>query len=441
VNETTSERIARGKALRADTPRSAHGRWAVDEPGRDPLSLLEAANRNRVASLIPVRHARMAVSPFAFYRGAAAIMAADLARTPSTGIMVQTAGDAHLANFGGYATPERNLVFDINDFDETLPGPWEWDLKRLVTSAVLVGRGNGMTKTQCGDAVRATVASYREHMRDFAARAPLDVWYARIDENILIDSVKTAPERRSLSREAKQAQRHTAEALVPKITTVENGRPRFIDDPPLFSHLPPEEHPEEFATDVLERYRATLRVDVAALFDRYRFADVARKVVGVGSVGTRCEVLLLLTDDDQPLLLQVKEAMTSVLEPYLSVSSFENHGERVIAGQRLMQAASDIFLGWTRNDEGNDFYIRQLRDMKLSADLSTFASSDLETYAAVCGWALARAHARSGDPAVIAGYLGRGDAFDEALVAFAQTYADQTERDYERFLTSIGGQA
>jgi uncharacterized protein (DUF2252 family) len=378
--------------------------------------------------LIPVRYERMLASPFTFYRASAVVMASDLATTPVSGLTVQASGDAHLSNFGGFATPERTLVFDLNDFDETLPGPWEWDIKRLVASVVLAGRENGFRTADCASAARAAVRSYRERMAEFAPMGHLAVWYTRIAaDEVAADLPKAA--RKNWERAVKKAKSRDHVQSLDKMTTLVDGKLRITDDPPLIVH-----HSDELVGDRLptftKTYRSSLRDDVSALLQRYTFVDFAQKVVGVGSVGTRCYVVLMRgNDNDDPLFLQIKEASASVLEPYLGKSRYQNHGQRVVRGQHATQAASDIFLGWGRV-QGVDYYVRQLRDMKGSADLANQSSDQMTLYAELCGHVLARAHARTGDAAMISGYMGDGDAFDTAIVAFATAYADQAERDH-----------
>jgi uncharacterized protein (DUF2252 family) len=346
-------------------------------------------------------------SPFAFFRGSAAIMAADLATTPVTGLRVQTCGDAHLANFGAFATPERNVFFDVNDFDETLHGPWEWDVKRLAASFVLAARNNGYAERSCRDAASAAVRSYRESMRALAPLTALAIWYSRVDVRDVVAALRATDERRAIAKGRAALRRQTVDKVFAKMTRV------------------------------VERYRKTLRDDIRTLFDRYRVEDAVVKVVGIGSVGTICGVVLLTAGPDDALLIQVKQATASVLEPFAGASKYKNHGERVVTGQRRMQAASDIFLGWTSDDQGRDFYFRQLRDMKITVSSDGMPAPELAAYANLCGRALARAHARTGDPAAIAGYLGRSDAFDRAVVDFAVRYADQTEADHAAFVAAI----
>jgi len=428
-------RIAAGKALRKTVPRAAHAEASIAAQDRDPLELLARCNQDRIADLVPLRFGRLLRSPFTFLRGSPGLMAHDLASTPVTGLRVQACGDCHLTNFGLFATPERNLVFDLNDFDETLPGPWEWDIKRLVTSFVVAARANGISDQRARDAATAAVRSYREHLREFAELNPLEVWYYRIDVDELCKLAAGNDSRGQRQKLSERARTRTGENLYPKITDGQEGRRRFVDDPPLLQQLDEDTWREPVDTGIAE-YRESLADDRRFVFDRYQIEDFALRVVGIGSVATRCFVALLYCDDRNPLLLQVKEARRSVLEPYADVSAYANQGERVVAGQRLLQSASDIFLGWLRGPEGRDFYVRQLRDMKLSLPIEDFTASQLERYAETCGWVLARAHARTGDAAMIAGYLGSGPPMDEALGAFAVGYADQIERDHEALVSA-----
>lgn len=391
---------------------------ADDRP--DPIVILRDQERERVAELLPIRHERMRASPFGFFRGAAAIMAADLAQIPVTGLRVQLCGDAHLANFGGFATPERRLVFDVNDFDETLPGPWEWDVLRLAASVEVAAQDQKFTKPERKDAVYASAHAYRTRMRDFARMTPLETWYSYTD-------VRQVAE---LLRSSKMG---PGEHLPPKLVEDEHGAFRFLANPPLVEPLDSTDERAIGVQKLLRAYGESLPSHVRVLIDRYRLGELARKVVGVGSVGTRCFVALLLTERHEPLLLQLKEATASVHEAYLPHSAFSNHAERVVVGQHLMQAASDIFLGWTVGADGRDYYVRQLRDMKIAIDLTLLDADGLADYAAHCGSVLARAHARSGDPQALAAYLGRSDTFERACVGFAATYAKQNLRDYERF--------
>jgi len=431
---TLADRRAAGRELRNKVPRSSHARWspAADRP--DPLSLLEEQNRARLAHLVPLRYQRMAVSPFTFLRGSAIVMAQDLVATPVTGVQVQVCGDAHLNNFGIYATPERNQVFDVNDFDETLPGPWEWDIKRLTTSIVLGGRANHFPTATNRRAVLSCIQSYREHMWKYSEMRHIDVWYSRIDYESSLQFVHPTF-RWYITKQREKSRQRSSLQVFPKLTALVDGQHRFKDDPPLIAHL----HDEELARQLkglMETYRPTVQEDRQVLLSKYHCVDVAQKVVGVGSVGTRCYVLLLLgNDSNDPLLLQIKEAQASVLERHLGPGAYPNHAQRVVCGQRLMQAASDLFLGWTRLGS-TDYYIRQLRDMKLTVDIETLTEDGFSEYCRFCGWALARAHARSGDAAQISGYLGRGDVFDRALATFAEIYADQTERDHTALVRS-----
>ncbi len=393
----------------------------------------------RIAGLVPLRYGRMAQSAFAYFRGSAIVQARDLRDAPVSGTIVQLCGDCHLMNFGGFATPERNLIFDINDFDETFPGPWEWDVKRLVVSAVLAARHQKFPESVARDAVRATVASYRRSMSQYADRSALDVWYTQIGFADL-DAFfrRNAAVLGNVSSAEKFALGRNSERLFPKLATVEGGRARIVDDPPLVYHF--HQYVDEWASMIdafFGRYRRSIAADRRALFDRYRFEDIAIKVVGVGSVGTRCTVALFLSDEVDPLFLQTKEARRSGLEASTEASRFAHQGERVVFGQRLMQAASDIFLGWAEVPQSQDYYVRQLRDMKVSVDIETFRPRTLVDYAALCGWALARAHAKAGDPATIAGYLGSSDRFDRAMTQYALAYADIVERDFAAFLEAI----
>ncbi|HLM45265.1 MAG TPA: DUF2252 domain-containing protein [Myxococcaceae bacterium] len=432
------ERKQQGRELRKKTPRAEHGRWEPPADRPDPIALLEESNQGRLSALVPIRHARMSLNPFAFLRGSAILMAHDLALMPQSGVKVQACGDAHLANFGMYATPERNLVFDVNDFDETLPAPWEWDVKRLAASIWVAGRCNGATEAQCEEAVDACVRRYRRWMNTMSRWSFLEVWYARVDAQALLKEL-AREEPQSAEKTLAQAYRRTQLATLPKLTELREGRRCIIHDPPLIVRTP-RDHAEELA-EVLQvmagGYLASLQGDRSTLVRRYRTVDVAWKVVGVGSVGMRCYIALLLgAHVEDPLFLQVKEAGPSVLERFVGKSTCASAGQRVVEGQRLMQAASDIFLGWCRVG-GRDFYVRQLRDMKGSTDVERLSPRGLRQYAAVCGWALAQAHARGGDAAMLRGYMGRGDAFDRALCDFARAYADQNERDFGLFQKAV----
>ncbi|HEX6689100.1 MAG TPA: DUF2252 domain-containing protein [Solirubrobacterales bacterium] len=408
------------------------------------MKVLEDQAKSRVPELVPIRYGRMLASPFSFFRGAAAIMAMDLAKTPQSGLRAQLCGDAHLSNFGIFSAPDRRLVMDVNDFDETLPGPWEWDVKRLTASFEIAGRDRNFTPKETRAAVLATVREYRKAMRSFAAMGNLSVWYSRLDvEALLADMAKVADRRQMKAAEKNVEKAHKKNSLkaFDRLVHEVDGEPRIISDPPLL--VPARElvsddrrhELEERIQEMLSRYRESLKGDRRHLFDSYRFVDMARKVVGVGSVGTRCWVVLMMGRDGQdPLFLQPKEADASVLEPYAGASEFANHGERVVEGQWLMQASSDILLGWLpafgMDDKERDFYVRQLWDGKRSVDIETLPPKGLEVYGRVCGWTLARAHARSGDRIAIAAYLGKSDSFDRAIAEFSERYADQNELDY-----------
>src|SRR5215208_3454170 len=436
------QRHERGRATRRVVPRTSHAAWTPAQDRPDPVDLLEAQARDRLPDLLPIRYARMMASPFAFMRGSAIVMAHDLASTPKTGIRAQLCGDAHLLNFGAYASPERALLFDLNDFDETLPGPWEWDVKRLAASFVVAGRDNGFDAADCRGAAQASVASYRQRMAEFSEMGELEVWYSRVGEAEVKGLLSSARARKrttkKLSKNVQKARGRDSLHALSKLTRVVDGRRRIIDDPPLLVRIPEGDEIRAQINVILESYKRTLQEDRRFLLDRYRFVDAARKVVGVGSVGTRAHVVLLEgRDRDDPLFLQIKEAGASVLEGHDLSSTYEHHGHRVVTGQRLMQAASDIFLGWFRGTEGRDFYWRQLKDMKGSAKVESMSPDELVLYAGLCGWALARAHARSGDRVQIAGYLGKSDRFDRAVADFAVAYADQNEQDYAALSAAV----
>src|SRR6266571_5332878 len=441
---TRAERYAAGKALRSKAPRNSHGEWASASDRPDPISLLEESNLTRVPELVPIRYGRMSLSPFAFLRGSAMVMASDLAKTPISGIKVQICGDAHLSNFGFFATPERNLVFDVNDFDETLPGPWEWDLKRLAASIVVAGRQNGYTALENRQSVISSIQRYHTLMQQMAGMCALDVWYQHIDIEQIMGLVKRKEQER-LQKQVGKAKRQTNLGAFPKIAEKVNGHYRIKDEPPLIVHVvdqgdveKTQEYEHEWIKNYFAAYIETLPDNRKVLLSKYHFVDLARKVVGVGSVGTRTWVGLFMAggDGDDPLFLQIKEADASVLEPYFGKSAYANHGERVVQGQRLMQESSDIFLGWTKG-EVVDLYVRQLRDMKVSAEIATSSKKDFDLYTRICASALARAHGRSGDPAMISGYLGNSDAFAQAIARFAEAYGDQTERDHATLLAAI----
>jgi uncharacterized protein (DUF2252 family) len=442
---TVDERIARGREARTTAPRSSQA--GLDLPAdRDPVATLERQAESRVQELLPIRYGRMLASPFAFYRGGAAIMAKDLAAHPTTGLRVQLVGDAHLSNFGGYASPERNFVFDVNDFDETLRGPFEWDVKRLAASVEVAARANGIPAAKRAPIVLATVRAYREAMRSFATMHNVDVWYARADVDAITAELPNAHDRRDLTRDASHARLNsTAHALSELVTTVD-GRPRIVSKPPLVVRAEDllEGHPDriEHLRAIFRSYRHSLAPERRRLIEQFRYGDLARKVVGVGSVGLRSWIMLLLGRDQSDLLfLQMKEAGPSVLEEHLGQPSTPNHAQRVVDGQRLCQAASDIFLGWTRVEDEHgsqrDFYVRQLRDWKLSIEVERLGPRALRTYAGWCAWSLARAHARSGDRVAIAAFLGRGDGFDRAVAAFSTAYADVNDADYAALQTAV----
>ncbi len=434
---SAEERSAQGKALRERVPRGAHAKWRAASDRPDVVATLKASDHGRLQELLPIRYGRMIQSPFAFFRGAASVMAVDLAGTPNTGLRVQACGDCHLLNFGGYGSPERQLVFDINDFDETLPAPWEWDVKRLAASVVLAGRQIGARDRICGDAALATVASYRTHVRDYARMTALKTWYSHLDAEIFVKEAKTLEDKKYWRQMEKSAKLQTAEHIFPKMTEVVRGRRRIVDRPPLVYHPRDYAKIDEHVRAMFHRYRQTLPEERRVILDRYQIVDIARKVVGVGSVGTRCAVALLMAGENDALFLQFKEALPSVLEAHAGKSRCQNHGERVVTGQRMLQAASDVFLGWTRDDDGHDYYFRQLRDMKMSVDVGKLNKNELMEYVEVCGWALARAHARTGDAAKIAGYLGKSGAFDKAVQKFATAYAEQTERDHQTLVKAV----
>jgi uncharacterized protein (DUF2252 family) len=461
---SVDERRARGKEARDRTPPSSHAGWMPSGDRPDPVGLLEAQNVTREPDLVPVRHGRMLVSPFTFYRGAATIMAADLDGTPTAGLQVQLCGDAHLSNFGAFASPERRLLFDLNDFDETLPGPFEYDVKRLAASFTIAARNNGLTKADMRAATLASVAAYREAMASFAAMGTLDIWYAHLAEDELLKGVQSAAAKASkaskkAAKVAKRAEKgarksaakaHTRDSLqaLSKLGELVDGRYRIVSQPPIVVPARELEATYGVSAETLEgvvhkqyrAYRATLRDDQRRLLERFQMVDMARKVVGVGSVGARAYIVLLQgRDHHDPLFLQVKEATASVLEGHLPKSRYKQPGERVVRGQRMMQAASDIFLGWTRGqvEVNRSYYWRQLRDMKGSAEVESMTPLALGFYARTCGWTLARAHARSGDPIAIAEYLGESDQFDRSISDFAKRYADQNELDYQVFTEAI----
>jgi uncharacterized protein (DUF2252 family) len=449
---SVADRVARGKAARAEVPRSSHAVFEPPTTRDDPIELLERQVQTRVPELVPIRYGRMMVSPFAFYRGAAMVMAHDLALTPRSGLTVQCCGDAHLSNFGVFASPERRLVFDLNDFDETLPGPWEWDVKRLAVSMLIAARDNGYRTKDQERIVIDTVGRYRTAMADFAAMKNLNVWYSCLDIESVVQEFASQFKHTTVKRTEKTlAKARTKDSMtaLSKLTRSVNGQARIVDQSPLIvpiEQLAPVQKRDamfEALQQLLSGYRETLEPDRRVLLEQFDLADFARKVVGVGSVGTRAWIALMIGRDGQdPLFLQLKEAEASVLEEFLGPSEFSNHGERVVVGQRLMQAASDIFLGWLRIDSGlenqpRDFYGRQLKDWKGSADIEQMTPEAMATYGKLCGWTLARAHARSGDRIAIAAYLGHGASFDRAIREFSNAYADQNEHDYRRLTAAV----
>jgi uncharacterized protein (DUF2252 family) len=431
---TQAELYAKGKKLRKKCPRSSHAIWKAPPDRRDPIDLVEDANKGRLTELIPIRHGRMMLSPFTFYRGTALNMAADLAPTPATGIRVQVCGDAHLGNFRLFATPERRLIFDIHDLDETLPAPWEWDVKRLATSFVVASRNNNLSERVAREAVLTCVGAYREQLAEFSSMNTLDIWYASFEAETLIKNFRCKHHRKHLAKRlAKVRERSAFEHDFPKLSSGGND-PKIREHPPTIYHW---RKTEFLGAEAYNNYRETLPLYRRGLLSRFELKDFAIKVVGVGSVGTACFVVLLMAGAKDPLFLQVKEARASVLEPYAGASVFPNHGQRVVMGHRLMQSSSDIFLGWTSGRTGRDYYVRQLRNAKIKFDIERFDSSHMTQFAGHCGATLARAHARTGEPATISGYLGKSDIFDRSIADFSIAYADQAERDYESFLKAI----
>jgi uncharacterized protein (DUF2252 family) len=440
AHHSRAELTAMGKALRDKCSRVSHAEWKPPRDRPDPVRLVLTADEGRLPDLLPLRHGRMALSPFTFYRGSALAMAVDLAGTPATGLRVQCGGDSHLVNFRGLATPERQVILAINDLDETLPAPWEWDLKRLATSFVIACRDNGLSETVAKDTVLNCVRSYRERMAEFCAMKVLDLWYFAIEAEMLIASIEDPGiRRRAIKRLAKARESSTSEGLFPKLVDQSGGSPLIKDQlPAIFHHKdcsPGEVHRE--VRQAFARYRETLTPAHRMLLDRYELRDAALKVVGVGSVGTQCWVLLLMSGGGDPLLLQVKEARASVLEAYAGKSIYPNHGQRVVSGHRLMQPASDIFLGWVEGTRGRHYYVRQLRDVKIKFAVETFQTAEMTLFAQWCGYSLALSHARSGDAAVISGYLGKNDAFDKAIATFSIAYADQNEKDHAALKRAI----
>ena len=440
AHPSRADLIAKGKALRDKYPRTSHAEWKAPHNRPDPVRLVLKADEGRLPDLLPLRHGRMVLSPFTFYRGSALAMADDLAGTPTTGLRVQCGGDSHLVNFRGLATPERQVIFAINDLDETLPAPWEWDLKRLAASFVIACRDNGLSESAAKDSVLTCVRSYREHMAEFAEMKALELWYFAVDAEMLISGVKdTGIRQTAIKRLSKARESSTSEGLFPKLVDDAGGSPVIKDQLPSIFHWkglsPGEIHP--ILRDAFARYRETLAPNHRMLLDRYELKDAAAKVVGVGSVGTACWMMLFMGSGKDPLILQVKEARASVLEAYAGKSVYPNHGQRVVNGHRLMQPASDIFLGWTEGRLGRHFYIRQLRDIKIKLPVETFDAARMNVFADCCGYTLALSHARSGDPAVISGYMGKSDVLDKALATFSFAYADQNEKDHAALKRAI----
>ena len=437
---TRAERREQGRNARQACPRRAHAEWDPGNRIDDPIELLQQSNADRIPGLVPVRYGRMLQSPFAFFRGSAVIQARDLATSPVSAITVQACGDGHLMNFGGFATPERHLVFDINDFDETFPAPWEWDVKRLVASIVVAARYLNLSAAVGEEAVRAAVASYRRRMSEYAECKVLDLWYRQIRLEDLLEYFSGDKEAvGQLEKSAGKARSRTSESVFPKLTRIVNGRRTIVDNPPFIYHpqITRSREFEQLRQELQRQYLSTMPAHIHALFQRFGWQDSVVKVVGVGSVGTRCYVELFLADDDDPLFLQIKEARRSVLERPDGKSRFTHQGQRVATGQRLMQAASDMFLGWVKVPDGHDYYVRQLRDMKIAVELEDLSPHLFQQYADMCGWALARSHAKAGDAAGIAGYVGASESIDDALLSYAEAYADQVERDFAVFQTAI----
>lgn len=439
VHLSRADRREQGKSHRKECPRASHAEVVLGQGPRDPVSLIEHSNGDRLEHLLPIRFGRMADSAFAFFRGTANVQAHDLKGTPSSGIIVQCCGDCHLMNFGGFATPERKLAFDINDFDETFPAPFEWDVKRLAASFAVAARWLTMSNEQARDAARRVVAAYREHMAQFADMHAMDIWYTQLTsdslrEQFANDDVFSKQLRKTIDRAAG----NNSQRVFQKLTRVEDGQVRIIDQPPLIFHLDKSRlNVEKDVLPFLDLYRESLAADRQVLYDRFQLVDIAYKVVGVGSVGTICFICLFMADNDDPLFLQIKQARASVLEGLAGSPQWANNGERVVNGQRLMQSASDIFLGWSRGPNGRDYYVRQLRDMKVAPDIAKFDDRLMAYYAEMCGHTLARAHAKAGDAATIAGYIGKGDTFDESIAEYSIKYADQVDQDFAEFQAAI----
>ncbi len=434
------ELLEAGKRLRQTIHRADHAAWKKPVGRADPVAQLQASDHDRLPELLPVRYGRMLVSPFTYFRGAAGVMAGDLATTPATGLHVQACGDCHLLNFGGFATPERNIIFDINDFDETLPAPWEWDVKRLAASFVLAARSVGLSDSNGSDAAVAATQSYREHLANYARMSPLDVWYSSVDADDVIDLISDPARKKLVQRRiAKASENSGSEMDYPRLAGMVGGQIHIRDAPPLIFHPELARAPNFMAAleKLLANYRETLSDERRALLDRYRLVDAAIKVVGIGSVGRRCWIALFMSAGNDPLFLQFKEACASVLEPFAGKSDYPHHGQRVVMGQRLMQPASDLFLGWMDGMEGRKLYARQLRDAKIKPLIETFDAEALLVHGEACGWALARSHAKSGDAWTISGYLGGNDHFDVAMGQFALAYADQAEADHAKLKAAV----
>ena len=435
ITESVEKKLELGKQLRDKVLREDLGDWTPPKNRRDPIDIIIESNEGRLEEYIPIRHGRMMVSPFTFLRGSAAVMAYDLSHTPTTGLTVQACGDCHLSNFGLFATPERNLIFDVNDFDETIPGPWEWDMKRLVASIYVAYTQSGKSAKEAYNLSRFCATAYRKAMRRMAGMTALDTWYFQLDIDTFSKAAKSMEVKKRLKVADEAARKRVHEYVFPKITESIGGISKIVEDPPLVMHVP-NPRINDVLIEVLNEYRASMPYNIQVILNRYKLNDVARKVVGVGSVGTRCFFTLLEARENDPLLLQIKEAKSSVLEPYVKKSKFRNNGQRVVVGQKIMQSASDMFLGWTKHD-GLDYYIRQLKDMKVSAVIESQPMEMAYAYVVACAIVLAKAHGRSGDPALIAGYLGKGDAFDYAMADFARSYAAQTTKDHQAMLEAI----
>ena len=431
------EKYATGKEMRGKVSRTEHSVWKVPPNRPSVKNMIDLSNYDRLPDLVPVRHFRMSASPFVFYRATASLMARDLSFTPSSGINVQICGDCHLMNFGGFATPERHMVMDINDFDETLPGPWEWDVKRLAVSFILAAREKNLNSNNARDIVMDLITAYQNALDEFANMNLLDLWYLKFDLEEIVKEQKSDELKDRLAKNLAKGNKQTHDKVFYKMTSDNMGQFTITDQPPLILHPFNLEESRDMINTFFEQYKSTLQPDRRLLFEQYHITDVALKVVGVGSVGTRCYVALLLNDDNEPLFIQVKEARQSVLEPFNKASIYGHHGERIVQGQRLMQSASDIFLGWTTGPQGRQYYLRQLRDKKISPDINTLNKEFLTIYAQYCARVLAKAHCKTNQGAVICGYIGKGNRFAESIAQFAELYADQTEKDFEEFKKAI----